>query len=113
MSISLNGYDVNCITLRKLGEEPVLGPIDIKEQKIASAATSGTNIHAVAVANRGDYVTVQTTGYVELPYSGSAPALGVTKIACNGMGGVSVSTASTDHLIVTVDTKNKKVGFII
>lgn len=116
MNLSFNGYDVNCVTMLKDSiSTNYQGVVKIDNAGCITKPSSGTEIYAVAVANRGAYATVQTRGYVELKYTGSTPTLGRTVLVADSNHGVCVNTSAnvTPKTVLKVDTVNKIVGFIM
>ncbi len=67
----------------------------------------------VAGGGSGGYLSVQLTGYVSLPYSGTAPVVGYGKLVADAAGGVKTGTGGREYLIVDVDTARKTVGFLL
>lgn len=59
--------------------------------------------------------TVQIKGYVEFEYSTSTvPTAGYCKLVADASGGVKVdSTNGREYLVLSIDTANKIVGFIL
>ena len=55
--------------------------------------------------------SVQVEGFVTMWYSGPAPAIGYTKLAANGFGGVCASASGWEYLVVQVDTSYSNVTF--
>ena len=71
---------------------------------------------------RNGAASVLMGGFVKLPYTGTAPALGFTALLADGASGVRVPAAATEskpaevgrsHLVVSVDTANKTVGLFL
>ena len=57
---------------------------------------------------------VRMGGYVELPYTGTAPALGYTALAADGEGGVKVpEKGGQPYLVISVDTETQTVGLFL
>ena len=55
-----------------------------------------------------------TGGYVELPYTGTAPAVGYALLAADGKGGVrTAASGGRSCLVVHVDTAEKKIGLFL
>lgn len=55
---------------------------------------------------------VQLHGYVRLPYTGTAPAVGFSALAADGNGGVTAGGSRT-YLVLDVDTTDAVVGFML
>lgn len=55
---------------------------------------------------------VQLHGYVQLPYTGTAPTAGFCSLAANGSGGVTAGDGR-EYLVLDVDTTDAVVGFML
>ncbi|MBQ7740584.1 MAG: hypothetical protein IJT65_05055 [Eubacterium sp.] len=114
MSISYNGYDVNVITMPAAEELNIGGGVALNSSGKCINAANETDIIGVAVNNREGIAGVQTKGYVEMKYTGSAPSYNYSKLISNGNGGVKVYASGTrDYKVIKLDTANKIVGFIL
>ena len=83
------------------------------------ACAGGDDFCGVITQVRNGAASVLMGGFVKLPYTGAAPALGFTALVADGASGVRVPAAATEtkpaetgrsHLVVNVDTANKTVG---
>lgn len=79
---------------------------------VANSA-SGGEFCGVIEGVRSGLVTVQYHGFVTLPYSGTAPAVGYGILAADGTGGVKTATSGRSYLIVHVDTAAKTLGLML
>ena len=86
------------------------------------ACASGDCFCGVVTQVRGGTASVLMGGYVELPYTGTAPAAGFAELVADGAGGVRVPAAATaskpaemgrSYLVVRVDTAGKTVGLFL
>lgn len=88
-------------------------PVEMAEScKVKNAAADHAFI-GVCVNTDGEIAGVQLTGYTELPYTGTAPAVGITQLAADGNGGVKTAAAGRSVTVLKTDTVNKTVGFIL
>ena len=65
---------------------------------------------------RGNYAAVQIRGYVTLPYTGTAPALGWQELVTNGDQGlrtVTTGEAGKACLVVRVDAATSTLGLFL
>ena len=62
---------------------------------------------------RGGFASVVLNGYVELPYSGTAPSVGFATLLADGEGGVCADEDGREYLIVNVDTTAGKIGLFL
>ena len=52
---------------------------------------------------------VQIEGFVEVSYTGTAPARGYTKLSSNGKGGVKVDSNGKEYLVAEINTAETKI----
>lgn len=113
MNISFSGIGEQYVTFLSQNEEAGI-PVAMSANGTVAAAANGSSFCGIAVSAKNDMNAVRTGGYVKLPYTGTAPAVGYTKLASNGSGGVTVSAANgREYLVVEVDTAAKTVGFFL
>lgn len=110
--ISFIGFHENMLTFNAAEDVSVGAPVMISDNSTVAAGTDGAAFCGVARSVRGGLASVQMSGYMQLPYSGTAPALGVTQLACDGNGGVKAASGRT-AVVVDIDTANAAVGFIL
>lgn len=112
--MTYKGYNEKIITLQKDGDVKVGDPVSLNSGN-ATPATSDSPFIGICKSVRGEFCGIQTDGYVESEYTGSAPSYGYVKLACAGTGKVKVKAdADTNYSkVVMVDTENKIVGFIL
>lgn len=113
MSFSFKGYGENVLTFpTKLTEAGI--PVEVGANSVVSKAAADKDFIGVTSYADGELAGVILNGYVELPYTGTAPAFGFSALAANGTGGVKTASSAT-HLVkvIKVDTSKKTVGFIL
>ncbi len=112
--IYFNGYGENTLTFF-IGEVATKGfPIIATDDNTAKNATDGQDFIGICKDSNEMTVTVVMDGYVEVPYTGTAPTLNLCSLVSNGTGGVKVSsTAKRNYKVLKVDTVNNIVGFIL
>lgn len=88
-------------------------PVALSGNKKVSNAADGAVPMGIALHERCGVAAVQLKGYVELPYSGTAPALGWSVLVSNGAGGVKTASAGLSCLVINVDTAAKTVGLYL
>ena len=111
MNISFQGFHENVATFA--GDLPAGRPVKLSASGTVSACASDNVFCGVSGGGRDGYLSVQLTGYVCLPYSGTAPTAGYGKLVADSNGGVKTGASGREHLILTVDTVHKTVGFIL
>ena len=75
----------------------------------ADSCVSSDRFCGVAYGIRGQAAAVQIRGMITVPYSGTAPKPGFSKLCADGTGGVKVSEAGESYLTLAVDTAAKTV----
>ena len=81
--------------------------------KITTADTvepcaDGNAFCGVAGPERNGVCAVQMSGFAEVPYTGSAPAVGKTTLSANGSGGVKADPSGAAFWVVSVDKTAEK-----
>ena len=97
------------------GETAEAGKVcKVSENDTVDLCTEGEAFCGVIAEVRGGCAAVVTDGYVELPYSGTAPAVGYAALGANAEGGVkSVTSGGRSCLVVHVDTAAMTVGLFL
>jgi len=88
-------------------------PVKMSGNGEVAHCADGDRFFGVALASDGGFAAVQTDGYAEINYSGIAPAVGFTKLAADGTGGVKTAETGGEFLVVEVDAANKTVGLML
>ncbi|MGI6248963.1 MAG: hypothetical protein ACOYJX_06130 [Acutalibacteraceae bacterium] len=114
MSVAFNGLMANTATFCA-GEGITAGiPVKVGANNTAAPCTAGDAFFGAAVSAGNGYAAVQLSGFVTLPYTGTAPVPGYNLLAGDGSGGVKVVTAGGRSLLVlNVDTSAKTAGLIL
>ena len=114
-NISYRGFNASALTFESEENFTKGEPVAIGTDGACAPAESGDLFIGICVSVRDNLITAQMEGYVEVPYTSTAPVCGWGKLCANGSGGVKVSAAETAPLyrIIDVDTVNKTVGFIL
>ena len=104
-SISMQGIGADCLSA-KAGASATAGwPCHFSASDTVADSANGAVFSGVIAGVRDGLVTVQYRGFVTLPYTGTAPAVGYAALAANGAGGVkTVSSGGRSLLVVSVDS---------
>ena len=79
-----------------------------------AACANGNAFCGVCVSSDDNFAAVQISGFVTLPYAGTAPARGYVKLSAAGSREVKAdASAGREYLVIEVDTVAKTVGFIL
>jgi len=113
MNVSFEAISQTCVTFQT-AEEALEGKVvKITANAAVGACADGERFCGVAGSVRGGIAAVVTGGYVELPYTGSAPAVGYTGLSANGTGGVKVDEEGHKYLIAQVDESTMTAGLFL
>ncbi len=113
MSISFGGYNYNSLTFYGNTKIDIGYPVSIYKSFTVMKATDGSAFHGVVVSSDEKYSSVQVNGVVTMPYSGTAPSTGYNGLVSNGAGGVKVSSAGREYLVIGTDDTAKTVTFLM
>ncbi|MBP8640808.1 MAG: hypothetical protein KBI01_07925 [Oscillospiraceae bacterium] len=115
MKVSFEGIGESVVTFYNNKTTAAIGgaPVKMSGNGEVSACSDGDKFFGAALACDADFAAVQTDGYFELGYTGSAPAVGFVKLVSNGAGGVKAAETGGEFLVVDVDTVSKIIGLIL
>ncbi len=116
MNVSFNGYDEKVITFET--EESLSNGdlVKVSGDGKVTKCQKGDLPCGVAIAVRGDLVSVQLKGYFELAYSTDESvslSYGYSNVVADDSNGVKAGSTGVQVMVVMLDTTNSKVGFII
>ncbi|MCC8023198.1 MAG: hypothetical protein LIO46_05385 [Clostridiales bacterium] len=115
MQISYQGYAENILTFRDGGAVP--GQPAAISGEAAVTAPAGGDFIGVCRNTRQGLAGVQLSGYVELPYSGTAPDYGLNALGADGEGGVQKADADAadvqSRYVIHIDTDSQTVGLLL
>lgn len=109
--INFNGFNQTMLTFAASEELKAGQVVNITANNTVSAVTSGNFVGIVASSSE-DAASVVMTGFAELPLVGTAPALGISKVAAAN-GGITASDSGRTVTVLYVDSQNSKVGIIL
>lgn len=114
MKISLKGYGENAATFKSAGLVCQGQPVTMAENFTVKPCEEGDDIIGCALNSKGEYASVQLSGYVQFTYTGGLiPCVGLCGFIADGNGGVCVSASAKQFIVTDVDTDNKIVGIIL
>lgn len=114
MSVSFKGINEQVVTFKTEDELTPGTLVTVSDNGTVSPCAANGKIVGVVVSCRENLAAVQISGYVTLPYSGSAPALGVTAIAA--ASDTKIKADATNGKLVTVvetDTAALTAGILL
>lgn len=113
MKISLNGYGENIATFKFTSLVAQGQPVTMEENFTVRPCAESESFIGMAIDANGEYASVQLDGYVRFGYSGTAPSVGICKLAADGNGNVCVNDNGREFIVTDVDTDNGTVGIIL
>lgn len=116
MKVSFEGIGESVVTFYNSATAGAAAgePVKMTDNGEVGACGSGDKFIGLALTAEGEYCAVQTKGYAQTVYSGTAPAVGYAKLSGNGSGGVKSDAANgREILVIDVDTVNKLVGIVL
>ncbi len=116
MSISYKGYNSGTITC-EAGEGLAVGyPVKINDSDKAVPAGNGDTFIGICTAVRGDWASVQVSGYAEIPYSGNISILSHLALVADASHKVKeagVSDVQTYYKTLKLDSAKRVIGIIL
>lgn len=111
--MDFKGFGENVLTFKCDSAVKVGDTVKMKSSGTVTSAADSDNFSGICLNVRGGYAAVQMSGYSNMKYSGTAPTVGYSKLASAGTGAVKTSTTGREYLVISVDTTNSTVGFIL
>lgn len=88
-------------------------PCKMTTDRTVNQCASGNDFMGVVLHIRNKLATVAVSGFVTVPYTGSAPLVGRVILVGNGSHGVMVGESGTARVVVSRDLVNKTVTFLM
>lgn len=113
--VNYNGFNSKVITVKKLGDESLLG-------KLVSIGTNGNLVKTdtngdfvgVCVSDNGIYACVQVEGYVECKADSTVTSYGWCRLVSAADGSLHTATgAGPMRRVMMLDKQNNTVGIIL
>lgn len=115
MGVSFNGFKNKVLTFENGGA--IVGyPVTLNKDGKAGNAATGSEFIGICTSSNGDYVSVQTDGYIETGYTTAVPSYGISGFTAGSSGKIVPADAKANakaYLVVKVDESNGIVGFIL
>lgn len=113
MKVSFEGIGEQVISFAAESGVSAGLPVKLSANGTVAAADSGGRFMGVCIAAEDGFAEVRTAGYVELKYSGTAPAVGYANLAADADGKVKAASTGGEYLVLKVDSAAGTVGFIM
>ncbi len=112
MSISFKGFNEQVITFKVQGEVEPGTLVKMCESETVESCASGDEFIGIAVNVHGGIAAVQVGGYIDLPYSGTAPSLGSTSISAANAAQIKNGGDMTVK-VISLDEANSTAGILL
>lgn len=113
MNEYLEGFDRKEVTLRAPSNAKAGQTVNFLTKNYMSLVASDQLFCGVCTSVIDGYGSYVLRGYVRVSYSGTAPTVGYSKLAGDGLGGVMVSDNGRLILVSDVDKENLTCGIIL
>ncbi len=113
MTNYLDGYNRKEVTLNALFNVSKGRPVTISSDFTVKNADSGEVFAGICTNTENGSASVQLEGFVNVSFTGEAPAYGYSKLVSDGTGGVKVSADGREALVVSVNTAAMTCGIIL
>ena len=112
MSVSFRGFNENSATFMTTKDMEKGTPVKMSASDTVAPCSNGDAFCGVVNISSGSYASVQLSGAVTAKYTGTAPSAGYTKLV-SGATGVKTGENGREYLVVSVDTVNSTVTFLL
>ncbi len=113
MKVSFEGVGEQVLSFMKASGVESGSVVKLGSNATVAVCAAGDKFAGVCIKADDSFADVKCAGYVELSYTGTAPALGYTKLAAAGSGKVKAADTGREYLVINVDSSAATVGFIM
>lgn len=113
MKVSFEGVGEQVLSFVKASGVEKGALVKLSANDTVGNCAAGENFAGVCIKAGDGFAEVKTAGYVELGYTGTAPAVGYAKLTAAGGGKVKTADTGREYLVIRVDSTAEAVGFIM
>ena len=113
MKVSVEGVGEQVLSFVKASGVEKGSIVKLSANATVAKCAAGDNFAGVCIKADDSFADVKTAGYVELGYTGSAPAVGYAKLTAAGADKVKTADTGREYLVIKVDSAAAVVGFIM
>lgn len=113
MKVSFEGVGEQVLSFVKASGVEKGSIVKLSANATVAKCAAGDNFAGVCIKADDSFADVKTAGYVELGYTGSAPAVGYAKLTAAGADKVKTADTGREYLVIKVDSAAAVVGFIM
>lgn len=111
--ISYQSIAQECVSFYEESHIPAGQPCKMHAADTVTKALKGEAFIGIVVNSRELLANVVVRGFVTVKYSGDDPTVGMVGLCGGDNGTVAVSETAPTYLVVSVDTKEKTVTFLL
>lgn len=111
MSVSFGGFNKNTATFRTEEEITALTAVKMDGSATVASCADGEEFIGFAIEGDGKYASVQLSGAVTAPFTGTVPECGFASLAASE-GGVKAGSGR-EYLVLAVDENAGTVTFLM
>ncbi len=113
MNCNANGFAQQVVTCESASDLAAGTLVKMTGNYTVEAAASGDPLFGAVLNCRGGVCAVQVQGALTLPYTGSAPAVGIAKLACAGADKLKTDANGLSVRVLAVDAVRSTVTCIL
>ena len=113
MKVSFEGVGEQVLSFMKASVVEKGSLVKLSANATVAKCAAGDNFAGVCIKADDSFADVKTSGYVELGYTGTAPAVGYAKLTAAGADKVKTADTGREYLVISVDSAAAVVGFIM
>ena len=113
MKVSFEGVGEQVLSFMKASVVEKGSLVKLSANATVAKCAAGDNFAGVCIKADDSFADVKTSGYVELGYTGTAPAVGYAKLTAAGADKVKTADTGREYLVIKVDSSAAVVGFIM
>ncbi len=114
MKVSFEGAGEQVLSFNKADDVEKGCLVKMSANSTVKACSADERFMGVCISAGDAFAEIKTAGYVELGYTGTAPAVGYAALAASANGKVkTVTDGGREYLVIKVDTAAATVGFMM
>ena len=113
MKVSFEGVGEQVLSFEKASGTEKNVFVKLSANNTVAACAAGDKFAGYCISTDDSFAVVKTHGYIEVGYTGTAPAVGYANLAADVGGKVKKADTGREYLVVKVDTSAATVGFIM
>lgn len=113
MKVSFEGVGEQVLSFEKASGTEKGVFVKVSANNTVAACAASDNFAGYCIDTADGFAVVKTHGYIEVGYTGTAPAVGFAKLAADVGGKVKKTDTGREYLVIKVDSTAATVGFIM